>query len=288
MNKKIFWISSYPKSGNTWVRAIIASLYFTENGIFNFEILKKIQTFDNIKYFQFINKINPDDFNNLSNINIMSKYWHESQKKIYAGGDFMFLKTHHARIKLLNNFFTTPELSRALIYIIRDPRDVLISSAKFHGNDIDKELTKLITSSFLNYNDFSKILEHKEKPLVPLLNWGKHINSWLNLETPKLIIKYEDILLNTKNIIISIVNFIKNKIGIIPTNLEQKIVNIITTTSFISLQKKEKDTGFPESSNNSNFFRSGKKNQWEQLLNKEQIAIIEKKFNKEMKLFNYL
>ncbi|MDC0226843.1 sulfotransferase domain-containing protein, partial [Alphaproteobacteria bacterium] len=191
MSKKIFWISSYPKSGNTWVRAIISSLYFTEDGNFNFEILKKIQTFDNIKYFEFIKEISPNDFNNLSNMNVMSKYWQQSQKKIYVGGDFMFLKTHHARIKILNNFFTTAELSRALIYVVRDPRDVLISAAKFHGNEINKELKKLTSSSFLHYNDFSKILYNNQKPLVPLLNWGDHINSWLDFDAPKLIIRYE-------------------------------------------------------------------------------------------------
>ena len=42
MSKKIFWIASYPKSGNTLIRAILASLFFTKDGIFSFEILKKI------------------------------------------------------------------------------------------------------------------------------------------------------------------------------------------------------------------------------------------------------
>ena len=41
MSKKIFWIASYPKSGNTLIRAILASLFFTKDGIFSFETLKK-------------------------------------------------------------------------------------------------------------------------------------------------------------------------------------------------------------------------------------------------------
>ena len=32
MSKHIFWISSYPKSGNTLVRAIISALFFSKNG----------------------------------------------------------------------------------------------------------------------------------------------------------------------------------------------------------------------------------------------------------------
>ena len=34
MTKHIFWLASYPKSGNTLLRAILSSLFFTENGIF--------------------------------------------------------------------------------------------------------------------------------------------------------------------------------------------------------------------------------------------------------------
>ena len=30
----IFWIASYPKSGNTWLRALISSYYYTEDGFY--------------------------------------------------------------------------------------------------------------------------------------------------------------------------------------------------------------------------------------------------------------
>ena len=46
INKKIFWIASYPKSGNTWMRAILLSLFFTKNGIFNFKLFNQIRYFD--------------------------------------------------------------------------------------------------------------------------------------------------------------------------------------------------------------------------------------------------
>ena len=32
MSKHIFWISSYPKSGNTLVRAMISALFFSKDG----------------------------------------------------------------------------------------------------------------------------------------------------------------------------------------------------------------------------------------------------------------
>ena len=47
----IFWIASYPKSGNTWLRALISSYYYSKNGTFNDALLKKIDQFPTKKYF---------------------------------------------------------------------------------------------------------------------------------------------------------------------------------------------------------------------------------------------
>ena len=41
----IFWISSYPKSGNTWLRFLIASYYYTKEGFFDENVLKYIDQF---------------------------------------------------------------------------------------------------------------------------------------------------------------------------------------------------------------------------------------------------
>ena len=41
----IFWIASYPKSGNTWLRALISSYYYTEDGTYDQKIIKKLVNF---------------------------------------------------------------------------------------------------------------------------------------------------------------------------------------------------------------------------------------------------
>ena len=48
----IVWLSSYPKSGNTLVRSIIASLIYSTNGNFNFDLLKKIDQYPQKKHFK--------------------------------------------------------------------------------------------------------------------------------------------------------------------------------------------------------------------------------------------
>ena len=50
----IIWLSSYPKSGNTWLRSLISSYYFTRDGNFEFEILKNIPQFPKKDFFKLI------------------------------------------------------------------------------------------------------------------------------------------------------------------------------------------------------------------------------------------
>ena len=62
MKKRIIWIAAYTKSGNTWARTILTSLFFTKNGKFNFEILKSISIFENVERFEFVKEINLEDY----------------------------------------------------------------------------------------------------------------------------------------------------------------------------------------------------------------------------------
>ena len=56
MDKNIIWIASYPKSGNTWIRSVLSSLFYTDDGNFSFNLLKKINTFDRPFYFDEVTK----------------------------------------------------------------------------------------------------------------------------------------------------------------------------------------------------------------------------------------
>ena len=58
--------------------------------------------------------------------------------------------------------------------------------------------------------------------------------------------------------------------------------------TFENLKNKETKSGFPEASQYSIFFRSGKKNQWKKNLSIEHAQDIEKSFAETMKKFGYL
>ena len=81
MSKHIFWISSYPKSGNTLVRAIISALFFSRDGKFQLEQLKHTSQFERRDRVNLIKKINEEEFLNLDQLKILSKYWLTLQNK---------------------------------------------------------------------------------------------------------------------------------------------------------------------------------------------------------------
>ena len=112
----IIWIASYPKSGNTWVRSIISSYFFSKTGNFNFSLLKIISLYPGPKYFN--TKIRkPGE---------VSLFWESSQKSIVQKQGQTFLKTHNALVALNNKNFTSEKTTLGAIYIIRDPRNILL------------------------------------------------------------------------------------------------------------------------------------------------------------------
>ena len=58
----IVWLASYPKSGNTLLRAILSAYFYSNDGFFNLELLNKIQQFPVNSYFEKIG-INTEDDN---------------------------------------------------------------------------------------------------------------------------------------------------------------------------------------------------------------------------------
>ena len=116
----IIWIASYPKSGNTWLRSIISALVYSDDGIFDFNLLKKIQQFPEKIYFKDLIK----DFSNFDEI---KKNWIFAQDKINLDNKIKFFKTHQGKYTVDGDDFTNNINTRAVIYVVRDPRNVINS-----------------------------------------------------------------------------------------------------------------------------------------------------------------
>ena len=124
----IFWIASYPKSGNTYIRSFLSAYYFSDSGQFDFDLLKNIKQFPNPEFFDGPIKTIEDAANN----------WIFSQRKIKERKKIKMLKTHNFLGAYKGQPFTTVDYTLGAIYVVRDPRNVITSVMNHFGLNVDK------------------------------------------------------------------------------------------------------------------------------------------------------
>ena len=276
----IVWISSYPKSGNTWIRTFISTYYLSSNDKFDFKMLKNIWQFPHEKFFN--KKIN--------DINSAINNWDLAQNNINLKNELIFLKTHAALVKINNIPFTNNKNTLGAIYVVRDPRNIVTSLSNHYQLTFDESLEFMTNKK--------KFLMKKNDPsnfgnFTFLNSWSEHYKSWLHTKQFNLLfIKYEDLENDTFNTFKKIVEFL-NKIMKKKEKIDSnRLIKIIEAVSFETLKKKENDEGFPEAVMNNekqkiNFFYLGKENKWQNLLSPKQINTINNLFNHDLNKLGY-
>ena len=281
------WLASYPKSGNTLVRALLSSYFFSNDGIFNFEIIKNIKQFPNSKLFENIGV-------DLSNDNDVIKNYIKAQASINKKSSIQFLKTHSYLFNINKNPFTDLNNTLGAIYIVRDPRNVVTSYAHHDTITIDESLKRMINNIQIGGNLNSNNTSDRTK--VYLGSWGSNFKSWKSFEKigKYLLIKYEDLINNKEETFKKILIFIHDLKKIKFEINQSKFENVLKTTSFNNMKNLEKEEGFIESKTNKNtgekipFFNLGAENNWERKLDPKIVNKIEKFYETEMKELGYL
>ena len=278
----ILWLASYPKSGNTFLRSLLASYFYTKDGNFNFDLLKKIKQFPVDENFS---QIGID----IKNKYLVAENYIKAQEEINKSKKLTFLKTHSSFCKMFNKFnFSNLKNSLGVIYIVRDPRNVVISFARHNSQSIETTSELLITDLATG--------NEKNEVEVYLGSWNFNYNSWKVYQNSKkyLLIKYEDLVNNTQKTFTEILKFINN-ISKINSEIDiKKIKKIVKETTFSRMKHLENEYGFEEAKINDNtgqmvkFFNQGPENDWKNILNDEIKKKIEFKFQQEMKELGYL
>jgi len=171
-------------------------------------------------------------------------------------------------------------LTNSIIYIVRDPRDIVISLSKHMGLTIDEAINSM--------GNKYQVLSDKDRGKMAdfISSWNAHVNAFLSCDTHNtLLVKYEELKADP----IKIFRKILQHSGILVD--EEKLKIAIELTEISNLQKLEKDKGFTEASPklDSGFFGGGgKSGKWKDELTPMQIRRIERSCGSMMKRLGYL
>ena len=180
----IVWLSSYPKSGNTWVRLFLDNL-LSPNKEFNIND-NVIGQFPLRSHF-----LNLSD--NIDNQDEFAKNCIKAQQKINLENTLKIFKTHNAFWNWRGGEYTFTDEKNTLgvIYIVRDPRNIITSVLNyFHKKNYYDALEFMKENKILGGND-------AEIGLPTIIgSWSNHYKSWKNLRKIFLIIKYENLIKN--------------------------------------------------------------------------------------------
>ena len=282
----IIWLASYPKSGNTWVRSFLSSLLYSKDGRADLNSIH-ISQYPLTDHFKGLT-------NEFENINVLSEKWILSQDLLNLDNKIKFFKTHHVMCNFGKNSFTNYKNTFGVIYIVRDPRNVITSILNYYSKKNYEEAKEfLFDERKIIGVDLSKKYENigSSNIITLISSWKTHYNSWKNFKKNFLLIKYENLVNNEENEFLKIRTYLEEKLNL--KFSDNKFNTAVSSNSFLKLKKIEESEGFSENvsidpNKKVNFFNLGPKNDYKNLLDKKISKEIENLFYPEMKELGYI
>jgi hypothetical protein len=276
---KIMWLASYPKSGNTWMRAFLTALM--DDGKVELNKMKSDGIFSSRATFDEVTGID-------------SRYLYTDEAKCMLADVYRRIaanRDHLSIIKVHDAFeqdnygrnIIPEDVSQCAVYFVRNPLDIAGSLAGHMKISIEDAVTLLIDENARlakqpdNRNKSYQLEQH-------LSDWSTHVRGWTNLPSfPVFTVRYEDMLTNT----IETFSSLLQKIGWQYSPVA--ISEAIAASGFEALKAQEQNNGFAENAvKGAQFFRLGKAGNWVNELNTQQIAAITEKHKEVMQKYGYL
>lgn len=270
---RINWVTSYPKSGNTWIRMFAAAF---AKGLKKGEGLEQFVRFDDISEFDYqsvspipIQKLTPDAEAMLRPAAMLVL-----SRKIDGP---VLVKSHHACMDINGMHLWMPQWTGKVVNPVRDPRDVACSVKHHFGFDSYTESAEFMNRRDANIGGSGK-LHHF------LGTWDDHVGSWLrneNLDVHS--IRYRDLKGDPIGEFTRILEFLE--IAEIPSDRVEMAVKAV---DFDRLQEFEEENGFPETSDHQDrFFRKGQVGSWKEELPAEVAEKIEEDHGEMMEYLGF-
>ncbi|MBS1780548.1 MAG: sulfotransferase domain-containing protein [Bacteroidetes bacterium] len=260
-NAKFIWLASYPKSGNTWVRIFLSALLTgKEPDINNLEtnlIISNRQLIDSTLGFS-SSDIPDDDY--LPYRTQMYEAYARAHKQ-----EYILCKVHDA-CTLKGKVLFTPAITRGTVYILRNPFDMVASTANHHNVSIEQALDYICSSDHALANRRTKLNSQVSQHMG---TWSQHLQSWENVHHQNmLLVKYEDLVNNSQQAFSRIAAYIN-----IP-HTDAEVAQAIANAAFQKLQNQEQKSALRMAPHVKQFFRSGKVGGWRNEITTDQATRI--------------
>lgn len=271
----ITWLTSYPRSGNTWARLLLWSLRHGREAD-----LELLGSFGRMAiHRRLLDEVLQCDSGLLKpeEIQALRPALHQvlAQKEVVV-------KVHDAwRLTRDGRPVHDAGVTNAAIYLIRDPRDVAVSWSAFRGRSLDWAIDSLA--------DENAVLGGSEDGIQPLApqyvgSWSSNATSWIDDSgLAPLVVRYEDLLCDNETWVARIAAHI----GWPAT---PDLIRLAAAGArFERLAQQEAETGFEERPITAKkFFRTGRSGGWRDKLSAAHATRIERDHGEVMRRFGYL
>ncbi|MDG1188059.1 MAG: sulfotransferase domain-containing protein [Ilumatobacter sp.] len=238
------WLASYPKSGNTWVRAQLSSLQHGED----FDLNRMDESSSNDRMDMSlgmpVGDLSDEDVAGALRLSWALRKPNEAK--------FIRRKTHRPWLNAQDGFpIPWQPHGACAIYVVRDPRGVVASWAHHLGISQESAAEHMsVARSDLHRSD-----NHGDESFT---SWSRHVSSWLdNCGLPQMVVRYEDMAEDPERELIRMANFLQINAS------KAQIQAAVAACAFDELVVSEALNGFREAATPGRvFFRKGDPNSW--------------------------
>ena len=274
----IVWLASYPKSGNTWMRAFLSNLIANRAGPLKPDELRNY-TDEEAKADRFAELARrPSIGLTVDEIAALRPQVHALIAQRAQGT--RLVKTHNMCGSFNDHPLFNWQVTAGAIYVLRNPLDVVVSMTHHFGLSIGEAIERLGDERVATVND-GLFVSHI------IGSWSQHVSGWTDMAARSpdkvLVLRYEDLLEKPAK------NFAKAARLIGLGQDKPRIERAMKHASFGTLVALEKREGFVEAVDEKTaFFHKGRANQWREVLSREQVARVVDDHREQMARFKYL
>ena len=272
----IIWLASYPKSGNTWVRAFLANYMLDREEPVPIDELVGYSIGDGFV-------IHYERMTGRKVEEMTEAELHALRPKMHAWlaqsrGQDIFVKTHNLLSQVGGTPLITPAVTAGAVYILRNPLDVAVSYADHYRVELGTAVAALCEANH--------VVPGTPRALPQYLgSWSQHVRSWVDAPgLSPLVLRYEDLLSRPAETFGALARFLRW-----PPD-QTRLDKAVRFSAFDELAGQEEESGFRElpKGATTRFFRAGRTGAWRDALSDRQTARMIEANGALMRRFGYL